>query len=63
MDKFDEIIRLFIVALLGIFSLFFRRLIRELDDAKKEIQELKTKVAVITDRDRMRRLEDYNNGS
>jgi hypothetical protein len=76
-DIFDEVVRLVIVAILGVFSFFFRRLIRDLDTARNDLQihrennrrdfkevnekliKLDKRLAIITERDRLRRLEDY----
>jgi hypothetical protein len=77
----DQVTGLIVLFVLGAFTLFFRRLIRDLDDATKAIAELRDetrkdigelrdevhllglKVARITERDRNRRLSDYDENS
>lgn len=44
---------------LGIISYFLKRSVSELDSIKTEVAQLKTKVAILLDRDRQRRLADY----
>jgi hypothetical protein len=65
---FDQVTGLIVLFVLGAFTLFFRRLIGDLDAARKAITELDEKlqildrrVAVIIERDRNRRLQDYEN--
>jgi hypothetical protein len=47
------------IVLLGIVSYFLKRSLGTQDKLQDEVQELKTKIAVILDRDRRRRLSDY----
>jgi hypothetical protein len=57
---FSQIVRLIIVAILGVITFFLKRILGDLDNVRKEVEELKIKVAVILDRDRQHRLEDYD---
>lgn len=56
-----EWLRFASVVMVGIVAYFLKRSLGDQDDIKKELQELKTKVAVILDRDRRKRMEDYAN--
>ena len=47
------------IVLLGVVSYFLKRSLSTQDKLEGEVQELKTKIAVILDRDRRRRLADY----
>jgi heme/copper-type cytochrome/quinol oxidase subunit 2 len=58
-DVFWNVVQLVIVGILGVISYFVKRIIKQLDDMEEDVQELKIKVAIILDRDRRRRLQDY----
>lgn len=49
-----------IVVVVGAVGYFLRRLIRSLDNVEEKVHSLEIKVAILCDRDRMRRLEDYD---
>jgi hypothetical protein len=46
-------------AILGLVGYFLNRIMHELDEAQSEIQRLRERVAILLDRDRQRRLSDY----
>lgn len=48
-----------LLMLVGVVAYFLKRLVRELDDMEAKFVELNTKVAILIDRDRRKRLEDY----
>lgn len=54
-----EWLRLAVIALLGIVTYFVKRTFDKQDHMEKELQELKTLLAVLLSRDRKQRLEDY----
>jgi len=47
------------VVLLGIVSYFLKRSMVTIDDLEKRVATMETRIAVLLDRDRRRRLEDY----
>lgn len=47
------------VILLGIVSYFLKRCMDTIDDLEKRLGTMERRVAVLLDRDRRRRLEDY----
>jgi len=52
-------INLVLLILVSIASYFLKRSLNELDQMEKQVQELKTKVSILLDRDRRKRLQDY----
>lgn len=58
-DIFPQIVQLVVVGILGVITYFLKRVINQLDKMEEEVSELKIKVAIILDRDRRRRLQDY----
>lgn len=58
-DTFSQVVQLVIVGILGIITYFVKRIIKQLDDVEEDVEELKIKVAIILDRDRRRRIQDY----
>lgn len=54
-----EWLQLAAVVLLGIVSYFLKRSLGKQDSMEEKIQALETRVAILLDRDRRRRLEDY----
>ncbi len=52
-------INLVLLILVSIASYFLKRSLNELDSMEKQVQELKTKVSILLDRDRRKRLQDY----
>lgn len=48
-----------LVLVVSIVGYFLKRLVGAVDTVEKEVQELKTKVAILLDRDREQRLNDY----
>jgi hypothetical protein len=61
-DILTQITRYIIIGLLGIIGYFIRDIINKLGDFEDHVQELSTKVAILLDRDRRKRLQDYDNG-
>ena len=59
-DIFPQIVQLVVVGILGVITYFLKRVIKQLDDVEETVKELEIKVAIILDRDRRRRLQDYN---
>lgn len=59
-DIFPQIVQLVVVGILGVITYFIKRIIKQLDDMEKTVKELEIKVAIILDRDRRRRLQDYD---
>lgn len=47
------------VVLLGVVSYFLKQRLSDQDKLQDTVQELKTKIAVLLDRDRRKRLRDY----
>jgi len=52
-------LQLVIVSLLGIVSYFLKRTMDTLDRVEERTSKMETKVAILLDRDRRKRLEDY----
>lgn len=48
-----------LVLVISIVAFFLKRLVSAVDKVEEEVQELKTRVAVLLDRDREQRLNDY----
>ena len=48
------------ITLLGVVSYFLKRAINDLDHLTDKVGELQVKVAILLDRDRRQRVEDYN---
>jgi hypothetical protein len=53
--------RFLIVGLLGIAAYFVRGILHTVSALEESVYDLKTKVAVILDRDRRKRIGDYEN--
>ena len=51
------------VILLGVVSYFLKRCMVTMDGLEKRVSTMETKVAILLDRDRRKRLEDYERGS
>ena len=51
------------VILLGVVSYFVKRSMVAMDDLEKRVGTMETKVAILLDRDRRKRLEDYERGA
>jgi len=51
------------VVLLGVVSYFLKRCMATIDDLEKRLGAMETRVAILLDRDRRRRLEDYEQES
>ena len=51
-----------LVLVVGTVGYFLRRVVNSLDKLEEEVQALEVKVAVLIDRDRMQRLDDYEKG-
>ena len=47
------------VVMLGVVSYFLKRSMGTIDDLEKRVATMETRVAILLDRDRRRRLEDY----
>ena len=47
------------VVLLGLVSYFLKRSMVTIDDLEKRVAKMETSVAILIDRDRRKRLEDY----
>lgn len=47
------------VVLLGVVSYFLKRSMVTIDDLEKRVAKMETSVAILIDRDRRKRLEDY----
>ena len=47
------------VVLLGVVSYFLKRSMDTIDDLEKRVASMETQVAILLDRDRRKRLEDY----
>lgn len=57
----SSILRYIILGLLGVVGFFLRGVLSNLGKLQTEVQELKTKIAIVLDRDRRKRLGDYEN--
>jgi hypothetical protein len=58
-DAFGQLVRLVVIAILGVISYFLKRVISSVDKLEDKVETLGTKVAVLIDRDRRKRLKDY----
>lgn len=60
-DVLAWLMRFLIVGLLGIAAYFVRGILHTVSALEESVYDLKTKVAVILDRDRRKRIGDYEN--
>jgi len=59
MDSITEPSHIILAVAFAIASFFLKRLANSIDVLERELQDLKEKVAILIDRDRRKRLEDY----
>jgi hypothetical protein len=60
-DNFRDWVVFTALTLLGIVSYFLKRAIDTVDKMEEKLHSLELRIAVILDRDRRRRLDDYEN--
>ena len=58
-DADPQWLRAGILVLLGVVTYFLKRSLHRQDSMEKQIHSLETRIAVLLDRDRRRRLADY----